>query len=109
MRPDPQMITLGEMSFSIRPLTLKQVRAIERVMSSSESSIGLSIEIIRIGLDRDHAEAAAQIDDIEASGGDAAQAMAVILRLGGFLQESAPGEEQAAGTETPSGGMSTAA
>ncbi len=114
MRPEPVKITLGEKEFIIRPLTLRQVQEIEPIILAgapeAKGNVTAAIAIVAIALRRDHAEAAAALGDVEATAPEIGAAMATILRLGGFLPvEDGPGEAPAAGTETPSGGASTAA
>jgi hypothetical protein len=107
MRAAAETIRLGAREWLIRPLTLAQVQAIEPLlMPAAESptrSVAAAIAIIRVALARDHAEAAANLEDYEAGASELATAMARVLRLGGFLpaqqRSAAPGEAGAG--ETP--------
>jgi hypothetical protein len=100
MRRQPDTISLGGRSFEVRPLTVAQVQAIEPLLVGSESSaatIATAVAILRVALARDHAEAAAELDTLEAGAPEIGAAMAQVLRLGGFL----PGEAQAGGGNPP--------
>ena len=110
MRLQPEIVTLGERRFEIRPLTVAQVQAIEPLLfATSEggaASIASAVAILRVALARDHAEAAAELDGLEADAPAIGAAMAQGLRLGGFLPavdgSAAPGEGQAGrGTQAP--------
>lgn len=94
MRRQADTIALGGRSFDVRPLTVAQVQAIEPLLVGSESSaatIATAVAILRVALARDHAEAAAELDTLEAGAPEIGAAMAQVLRLGGFL----PGEASA--------------
>jgi hypothetical protein len=108
MRAHPETIRLGAREWLIRPLTIAQVQAIEPLLmpsgASPSRSVAAAIGILRVALARDHAEAAANLEDYEAGASDIAAAMACVLRLGGFLpvmepRSAAPGEAGAG--ETP--------
>lgn len=113
MRPQPQVIALGGHSWQVRPLTLAQVQAIEPlvVAASDAGTIKSAIAIIRVALSRDHAEAAANLDEVEAGAPEIAAAMAEVLRLGGFLpheaETKAPGEAGAGSPPASIGASST--
>ncbi|ACK51961.1 conserved hypothetical protein [Methylocella silvestris BL2] len=100
MRPTSETIRLGAREWSIRPLTLRQVQEIEPILmagaSESKSNVSAAMAIVSIALQRDNAEAASALDDVEATAPEIAAAMAAVLRLGGFLPavegECAPGE-----------------
>ena len=107
MRMQPRTLHLGEHRWQVRPLTLSQVQSIEPLLAGGpemgqpgSGTVAAAVAIIRIALARDHAEAASQLDTVEAGAPDIASAMAVVLRLGGFLPETvattdgdhAPGE-----------------
>ena len=100
MRLQPDTIALGGCSFEVRPLTVAQVQAIEPLLLGSETSaatIATAVAILRIALARDHAEAAGELDSLEAGAPEIGAAMAQVLRLGGFL----PGEAPAGGGQMP--------
>ncbi len=98
MRIQPAKITLGDLEWVIRPLTLRQVQAIEPILINSTAATGnvaSALSIVEIALQRDHAEAAKSLLDTEASAGEIAAAMATVLRLGGFIaQETSSGEAE---------------
>ena len=100
MRVPAQMIRLGEQSWSVRPLTLAQVQAIEPLLfdQSGAGTVAAAVAIIRVALARDYAEALATLDNVEAGAPDIARAMASVLRLGGFISNV---EETAAKGEAP--------
>ena len=103
MRLQPDSVALGERRFEIRPLTVAQVQAIEPLLFANgeggAASISTAVAILRVALARDHAEAAAELDTLEADAPAIGAAMAQVLRLGGFLpapeRSAAPGEGQA--------------
>ena len=89
-------ITLGTHQWQVRPLTLAQVQAIEPLLfaQAEGGTVAAAVAVLRVALARDHAEAAAELDTVEAGAPEIATAMAQVLRLGGFLPEKdlAPGE-----------------
>ncbi len=102
MRPQPVMLRLGDAEWRVRPLTLKQIQEIEPLLQNGEeapgSSIAAAVKIVGVALSRDHAEAAAQLTEMEATTQEIGDAMRAVLRLGGFIaarEESEPGEGQA--------------
>lgn len=95
MRPHPETIRLGVEEWLVRPLTLRQVQDIEPILIASatdaRSNVRAAIEIVSIALQRDHAEAASRLADVEATASDIGAAMTKVLRLGGFIEgESNP-------------------
>ena len=100
MRVRAETIRLGSCEWLVRPLTVAQVQAIEPLVFASgeapAASVAAAVAILRVALARDHAEAAAGLDEVEAGAPDISAAMAVVLRLGGFLpaatEDLAPGE-----------------
>lgn len=96
MRPSPRAIVIGEHSFTVRPLTLRQVQEIEPILMASGNAatgnVAAAMAIVAIALRRDHADVAAALDDIEATAPEIGAAMAAILRLGGFLEAPVEGE-----------------
>ena len=98
MRMGPRTITLGEREWRIRPLTLAQVQAIEPLLSQAGTgTVAAAVAILRVALARDHAEAAATLEEVEAGAPAIAAAMTAVLRLGGFL----PGEDVPSGEAQP--------
>ncbi len=96
MRMAPRTVTLGEREWRIRPLTLAQVQAIEPLLASTgANTVAAAIAILRVALARDHAEAAATLDEVEAGAPAIASAMTSVLRLGGFLPEESPASGEA--------------
>lgn len=97
MRLQPETIELGVHQWVVRPLTLRQVQEIEPHLLDGalgdNSSIGAAMAIVAIALRRDHAEAAAQLSDIEATAPEIGTAVATVLRLGGFIQAPACGDQ----------------
>ena len=88
MRPQPQTITLGEQAWLVRPLTCAQVQAIEPLLFAStdgRGTVAAALAILRVALNRDHAEASAGLNDVEAGAPEIATALAGVLRLGGFV------------------------
>ncbi len=102
MRLQPAEIALGGRRWSVRPLTVAQVQAIEPLLYQAESAQGTvaaAVAIVRIALGRDDPQAAADLDGMEAGAPEIAAALATVLRLGGFiaggddlLGEARPGE-----------------
>jgi hypothetical protein len=115
MRMQPITIALGAQHWLVRPLTLAQVQAIEPLLLGSTEakagSVASAIAILRVALGRDHATAAAALDEVEAGAGEVAGAMAQVLRLGGFLPDGGPrpGEADAGPAPAPTGLLSTPA
>ncbi len=105
MRRPPETITLGTQSWQIRPLTLAQVQAIEPLLfgptDTQAASIATAIAIVRVALARDHTDAAADLELVEAGAPEVGAAMACVLRLGGFLPESPTPGEAGAGQGAP--------
>ena len=103
MRRPTENITLGAHSWPVRPLTLAQVQAIEPLLfgptHTTTASIATAVAIVRVALARDHAEAAADLDAVEASAPEIGAAMACVLRLGGFLPETRTAGEADAGQD----------
>lgn len=91
MRRHAIVIRLGAREWSVRPLTVMQVQAIEPVLADASrgevSNLGAAVSILRIALMRDHPEDASTLDEVEAAAREISAAMADILRLGGFLPE----------------------
>ncbi|WP_395664653.1 hypothetical protein [Methylocella sp.] len=99
MRPSARSIVLGGRTFTVRPLTLRQVQEIEPILlgaSGGETGghVAAALAILVVALRRDDPQAAETLGEIEATAPEAAAAMEVVLRLGGFLPagDAAPGE-----------------
>ena len=96
MRPPSETIRLGAREWTVRPLTLRQVQEIEPILienaSATKGNVTAALAIVAIALRRDHAEAAASLGDVEATAPEIGAAMAIILRLGGFLPAPAEGD-----------------
>jgi hypothetical protein len=96
MRPPPETIRLGPHEWQVRPLTLRQVQEIEPILTTSavdtRGNVAAAIAIVAVALRRDHADAAASLEDIEATAPEIGTAMATVLRLGGFIETPAHGD-----------------
>ena len=93
MRLQPIDVAIGGRTFAIRPLTVAQVQEIEPLLLggwSAAATIATAVSILRVALARDHAEAAADLAQMEAGAPEIGAAMAQVLRLGGFLPGEAP-------------------
>jgi hypothetical protein len=96
MRPRSESIRLGAHEWLVRPLTLRQVQEIEPILMSGASegkgNIAAAIAIVAIALERDHADAATSLVEIEATAPEIGAAMAIVLHLGGFIETPAQGD-----------------
>lgn len=98
MRLGPQTIALGTRSWTVRPLTLAQVQAIEPLLfatADARGTVAAAVAILKVALGRDHPDTAAGLDEIEAGAPEISAAVATVLRLGGFLPDGGdhlPGE-----------------
>jgi hypothetical protein len=96
MRPLSETIRLGAREWSLRPLTLRQVQEIEPILMAgaleASGNVAAAMAIVAIALRRDHAEAADQLAEVEATAPEIGAAMAAVLRLGGFLNASMGGD-----------------
>ena len=101
MRPDPITITAGDKSFTIRPLTLGQIRAIDSILHSGEPQLDQSIGIVRAALARDYPDTDPK--DLEIALADLGTIVDSILRVGGMIVDVKPGELQ----EVPQTGTSS--
>ena len=106
MRQQPQEVELGERRWRVRPLTVAQVQAIEPLLfaQGTAGTVATAVAILRIALARDHADAAAGLDEVEAGAPEISAALGTVLRLGGFLPagDAAPGEAGAGATPAAS-------
>lgn len=97
-KPSPQTIRLGGRAWTIRPLTLSQLEEldpiVERGLDANPTRYGIAV--IAAGLRRDHPEDAIAAHELEAQSTEVGAAVRTILRLGGYLPETAPGEARAA-------------
>lgn len=98
-------IALAGRTFSVRPLTLRQVEALEAILAvQGQGSIAQGVRIVAAGLARDHAD---MTDEVlyaaEITPHEIATAAAAVLRQAGFLQGEAPA---AAGDSASTGGLS---
>ncbi|MGN8097192.1 hypothetical protein [Methylobacterium sp. 22177] len=107
-RPQPATITLGSKTWTIRPLTLRQVEALEPLVArgSGESPFAYGLAVVSAALARDHEPDIATLRDLEATSADLAEATRAVLILAGYLPGTDPGEARAAqgaaSTSTPS-------
>lgn len=95
-------ITLGARSYSIRPLTLGQLRGVLPAFAraaklSAADGIDAAIDILAAALARDHAALTRDaLLDVEATPTELAAAVAQIAELSGLVpKDGAPGEIQA--------------
>ncbi|WP_050764093.1 hypothetical protein [Beijerinckia indica] len=100
-----KQITLGHKVWTIRPLTLKQVQAIEPVLLAGDGKgvVGTALAILRVALSRDFPEDANCLEDFETTTDEISLAMGDILQLGGFLRSPMPGEASAGESPAPIG------
>lgn len=111
-RPLSATITLGSKSWTVRPLTLRQVEALEPLVArgSGESPFAYGLAVVSAALARDHEADIAGLRDLEATSADLAEATRAVLILAGYLPSFSagadPGEARAAqgaaSTSTPS-------
>lgn len=98
MRPEPVTIALSGKPYTIKPLTLGQLRKIEPVLvDPTIREVEKSIRVIQIALERDHPEVAADIDNQVMAMTDVAEAMQKVLLVGGMVVSGEPPETQSAG------------
>lgn len=95
-------INLGGKSFDLKPLTIRQMKALEKLSSDpdvSTAGMAYAAEVIKIGLSRDHA--GIDVEDLEANTDEIKAALRDIMVLGGFVKagEATPGEAKAAASE----------
>ena len=103
MRPDPITLTFGEQKFTIRPLTLGQIRDIEKELPKAEigAFTEVALAVFAVALHRDHPTV--NVEDLERPEPSVGDAFKSILKLGGFDVGAAPGEAEAAPTAETSG------
>jgi hypothetical protein len=108
MRRDPQQIQLGAETWYVRPLTLAQVRDIEPILiaQGAGGTVAAAMEVIAVALARDNPAAVETLPALEATAPEVAAALAVVLKLGGFIapdaavSEASPQGEALAGVPT---------
>ncbi|MDH2310340.1 hypothetical protein [Methylobacterium brachiatum] len=111
-RPQPATLTLGGKSWTVRPLTLRQVEVLEPLVArgSGESPFAYGLAVVSAALVRDHEADIAGLRDLEATSADLAEATRAVLILAGYLPGADSGEARAAqgaaSTSTPSTGGS---
>lgn len=99
MRPDPVKIELGDKEFTIRPLTLGQLRDVDsfirrgRVGSEDYNQMDQSLDILQAALKRDYPEDAAKILDLEVGMLEIGALVQKVLRVGGMIPDEAPAGE----------------
>ena len=85
MRPEPVKITLGDKEFTIKPLTLRQIREIDKILRNLDiTEIEKTSEILRVGLSRDYPEDAKNLEDLEIPMVDLGPICRQILTVGGM-------------------------
>lgn len=78
-------IEIGGKEYLIRPLTVRQVRGIEGILTDKvimASPINFAASLVEIGLSRDHSDI--KLDDLESTPAELGVAVKSILALGGF-------------------------
>jgi len=110
----PITITLGGRDFEIRPLVFRQVKAAETILNDARLGVLTEIEasgrVVKIALERDHADDAARFDDLEMTGGEVVDAAMALIVFAGFrMKDAAPGEATAVSIAPRSGAASEAA
>jgi len=101
MRPEPVTIKLGEMTFIIRPLTLRQIRGIDKILRNIDlTEIEKTFMIIQMGLSRDFPDTARDMEDLEIPMMDLGPACHSILMVGGMtvVEEGNDQKRQTSGT-----------
>lgn len=84
MRPDPIVLEFGERTFTVRPLSLGQIRRIEPVLRDAGlRDLEKSIAIIQIALDRD--DPSVRVEDLEVGFREIGEMVNRILRQGGMM------------------------
>lgn len=86
-------IVLGGNSYTLRPLTVGQVRDLSVLLEAPAGGLQQGVNILKIAFARDHA--AVTVEDLEASASEIVAAAGAILKLAGFLQDATPGEAPA--------------
>jgi len=111
MRTSAKQIRLGHKEWTIRPLTLGQVQAIEPVLLASDGAgtITTALAILRVALSRDFPADVSGLENIETDADEISVAMSTILQIGGFIREIQPGEDRAGESPAQTGGGSTRA
>ena len=95
MRPTPIKISLSDKEFTIKPLTLGQIRKIENSLRDPDlAEIDKSFNVIQIALERDYPEDSANLLNFELSMSEVGPMVKDILTVGGMIMVEA-GEMQA--------------
>jgi len=95
MRPDPVVLIIENVEYLIRPLTLRQVREVDKILrDTSLGEVDKILEIVRIALSRDHAERAASLYDAEVSLVDLGPMCELVLKVGGMVVTTGGNEAQ---------------
>ncbi|WP_457105918.1 hypothetical protein [Methylobacterium sp. P5_C11] len=92
-RPLPATIMLGSKTWTVRPLTLRQVEALEPLVAggSGESPFAYGLAVVSAALARDNAPDIATLRDLKATSADLAEATRAVLILAGYLPGADPG------------------
>lgn len=100
MRPAAREIRLGDRTWSVRPLTLRQLQEIEPILMAGEGrgNVAAALAILAAALRRDFPADAEALGDVEAGAPELAAAMNAVLCLGGFLPHDG---DQSAGEPKP--------
>lgn len=87
MRPDPITVEAGGVQYTVQPLTLRQVRLIEKLLRGTpDSETDRAIEIIKVGLEEYPSVAD---DSMIISFSDIDSIASTVLQMGGFLRRDA--------------------
>lgn len=93
----PIVISLGDKSWQVRPLTLGQAADIEPLLNSNLSNVDRGVRILAIALRRDHPQVTEkELRDIEAPAMEMVGVTKQILEFSGFISgKPASGEAPA--------------
>jgi hypothetical protein len=81
-------ITFGDKCWTIRPVTLGQVQAIELLVANPPQtghSVASALKVLSIALKRDYPSDISGLDEIEGTVDEVQAAMSAILALAGFV------------------------
>ena len=97
MRPDPVVVRVGEYSLTFHPLPLRDVRRIEKILSTPDlSNFDRSVAIAQVGLEKAHPDLSSSIEDLYIPYRDVDLLAATVLELSGFTKSSQSGEQRGA-------------